>query len=460
MYFRFNSLLPLLCYITLLWHSPQLAAQFVCNDLNFQLTGAQMFHCQTDVVNPNSPNFNLISAVNISGGTFSGNGMQGNIFYPALAQVGANAITYTVINDNGDVCTDTQTIYVDAVSIMPEITATDSLFCSSDPPLALSGNLDGNPNATWLIDNQVQVGGVLDPLLLNSGEHIVTLFYLEPSNGCVADDTLQIEIFEPAATFITADFERHGEDCDVSLADTLFFTGGIIPEGLELEWILPPQGTIISQTDSIAIVSWSEAGNYEVQLNLTQHPCYEGLTTAQFIVKNDLSVDAGENMVLSQMQDIVLDPVVTGNNSANWVYEWQPATGLSCTDCLTPTATVEASQTYMLTVYDNLGGCADSDQISIVLNLSKDIFVPNAFTPNGDNLNDELQVFGSNIADMHLQIFDRWGQLVFESKNTDAVWDGTYRGKPLNAAVFTYTLDVHFGDGTQQLLQGNITLIR
>lgn len=89
------------------------------------------------------------------------------------------------------------------------------------------------------------------------------------------------------------------------------------------------------------------------------------------------------------------------------------------------------------------------------------VLVPNVFTPNNDTKNDVLHVLGNGIKELHLVIYDRWGEKVFETSNQQDGWDGTYNGKQMNTAVFVYYLTATLSDGTPPLTQkGNISLIR
>jgi gliding motility-associated-like protein len=89
-----------------------------------------------------------------------------------------------------------------------------------------------------------------------------------------------------------------------------------------------------------------------------------------------------------------------------------------------------------------------------------DIFVPDAFTPNGDASNDKLFVRGRNVASMELKIFDRWGEVVFSTRDQAEGWDGSYKGKPVDPAVYVYWLTVRCIDGQDYFHKGNVTVIR
>lgn len=89
------------------------------------------------------------------------------------------------------------------------------------------------------------------------------------------------------------------------------------------------------------------------------------------------------------------------------------------------------------------------------------LFVPNAFSPNNSTKNDMHCLYGTDcIKTMTMDIYDRWGKKVFESNDTDACWDGTFNGQPLDPAVFVYYLSATMNNGESVERQGNITLVR
>jgi len=119
--------------------------------------------------------------------------------------------------------------------------------------------------------------------------------------------------------------------------------------------------------------------------------------------------------------------------------------------------------TYYLLIQDPYG-CEYIDSLKIyvedVICDEPYIFVPNAFTPNGDNNNDVIFVRGKIIEEMYFAVFNRWGEKVFESTNQDHGWDGTYKGEKAQPGVFVYYLDLTcYGHRTFNK-KGNITLIR
>ncbi len=146
-----------------------------------------------------------------------------------------------------------------------------------------------------------------------------------------------------------------------------------------------------------------------------------------------------------------------------YTYSWTPSTGLSNPNTYNPSASPGSSTTYYLTITDKWG-CSWYDTLDIfVIDVICDepyIFVPNAFTPDGDGMNDILYVRTEVGYDMDFKIFDRWGELVFESTDVKHGWDGTFKGRKLEPGVFDYYLRLTCYNKEVFVKKGNITLIR
>ncbi|MBI2271326.1 MAG: gliding motility-associated C-terminal domain-containing protein [Bacteroidetes bacterium] len=150
------------------------------------------------------------------------------------------------------------------------------------------------------------------------------------------------------------------------------------------------------------------------------------------------------------------------------VYSWTPPDGLSCTNCPNPVAAPDTTTIYYVRVTDAYG-CESFDSVKVTVkeyipcNADADIntIIPNAFTPNGDGLNDELCIPDNIcIRKISLKIFDRWGEKVYESSDPEHCWNGVYIGKELNTAVFAYYLTIEYLSGKTDVGKGNISLIR
>ena len=89
------------------------------------------------------------------------------------------------------------------------------------------------------------------------------------------------------------------------------------------------------------------------------------------------------------------------------------------------------------------------------------IYAPNAFSPDGDGLNDVFNVSGQGIIDFQMEIYNRWGQMVFKSFNINQKWDGTFRGKDLPTGTYVYKIKIiTYGDNQKSVKSGTISLVR
>ncbi|HYG50418.1 MAG TPA: gliding motility-associated C-terminal domain-containing protein, partial [Flavobacteriales bacterium] len=148
------------------------------------------------------------------------------------------------------------------------------------------------------------------------------------------------------------------------------------------------------------------------------------------------------------------------NASGGISYAWTPSSTLSCSTCPNPLATPGETTIYCVTGTDS-NGCTDTACIKVTLEIPcGEIFVPTAFSPNKDGANEMQCVLGNCIAALYFAIFDRWGEKVFETHDQKMCWDGTYKGKVMNTAVFVYYLEATFNSGETITRKGNITLVR
>ena len=141
-------------------------------------------------------------------------------------------------------------------------------------------------------------------------------------------------------------------------------------------------------------------------------------------------------------------------------YLWTPILGLSCIDCPNPTVTSyvrDNSYTVTITYNDH---CTVDASVTVVVLDNPEIFIPNSFTPNGDGNNDVFLIYGENIKTLNLKIFNRWGELVFESNTQWKGWDGTYKNVLQNPAVFVYETSITLLDDKKIFRKGSVTLIR
>ena len=144
-------------------------------------------------------------------------------------------------------------------------------------------------------------------------------------------------------------------------------------------------------------------------------------------------------------------------------YQWVPSNNLSSPFSPSTSATLYESTDFSVFATDNKGCTKEATlhvEVEVVNCGEPNIFIPNAFTPNADGINDVVQISGDYIASFELAIYDRWGEKVFSTKNINEAWDGTFRGKTCQAGVYFYKLQVNCEGGKTYVKGGDITLIR
>lgn len=147
----------------------------------------------------------------------------------------------------------------------------------------------------------------------------------------------------------------------------------------------------------------------------------------------------------------------------NYILTWQPVSSLQNASSANPVATPPGTTTYEVFVTDP-NQCTNSDTVTIrVLNVictEPEIYIPNAFSPDGDHVNDVFRIRGNTFNTMHLVIYDRWGEKVFETNNYREGWDGIYKGKAAEPGVYMYYVELTCFDKSTFFHKGNVTLLR
>ncbi len=164
------------------------------------------------------------------------------------------------------------------------------------------------------------------------------------------------------------------------------------------------------------------------------------------ILNNDTVIKYGERIQL----------LVAGA----YLYSWQPVSSLSNPNVVNPVAAPkEPTRFFVYGVAEN--GCRNIDSVRVDIDYRDQLFVPSAFTPNGDGKNDEFRV--ANITFQRLlefRVFNRWGQELFNTTDPLRGWDGTWKGVPQDMNVYQYQIRVAYPDGFVETYKGNVTLIR
>lgn len=172
-------------------------------------------------------------------------------------------------------------------------------------------------------------------------------------------------------------------------------------------------------------------------------------------VVDEVTINLAESTTINVSSNILPDFI-----------QWTPGEGLSCDDCLSPTANPFETTTYSVLVA-SADGCVDSAAVTVNVVKVRNIYAPNVFSPNGDGINDSFTLFGGDAATeiVRLKIFSRWGEELFDGANLplndlNVGWDGTFRGEQMQPGVFTWFAEVGFVDGEILLYEGDVTLVR
>ena len=280
---------------------------------------------------------------------------------------------------------------------------------------------------------------------LGAGSFIVTV---TDADGCFTNDT--ITLFDPSLlTSITAVKNIPCKQACIGRAWTNP-SGGTPP--YTWQWNDPSNqvsNPAIQLCDGTYIVTVKDANN-----------C--ALTDTITVIDSSIYIDfkAWDSDTIYSGQTIKLH---SSAFNSNYTYSWTPNTGLSDPTIATPEASPSVTTTYYATLTDQWG-CSWSDSLTIwVLDVICDepyIYVPNAFTPNNDGNNDILYV-NSNVGyELDFKIYDRWGELVFETSDFSHGWDGTFNGQKVDPGVFVYHLVVKCYNHEIFKKKGNITVIR
>lgn len=182
----------------------------------------------------------------------------------------------------------------------------------------------------------------------------------------------------------------------------------------------------------------------------------------------DKMVELDPAILLELGQAYTFSPKLNIPQSLIKSVKWQPASGLSCSDCLKPDLlNALKNDTYTIQMED-IFGCIGSAFINVKLNQQIDLYMPNAFSPNGDGLNDLLVVYANRDQIqrvLRIQVFNRWGLMLHEDQDFlpnegRRGWDGRYKGIDLRPDVYTYQVTVELANGQIQTRKGEVTLMR
>jgi gliding motility-associated-like protein len=404
----------------------------------------------TVVINPTvSPTVTITSsATNICTGT--------PVSFTATATNAGNSPTYQWLLNSKKVGTNSQVyssssfVNNDAVSCV--VSASGPCAGASDVSNIIVLNVSAVGTATF---------DAIGPLCQNSTPPVLPLTSKEGIAGTWSPASINTSAIGTAAYKFTASSAGNcttPATLNVTIVGSISSTFPTIADSFCLNDIapaLPPTSKEgVNGTWSPSSINTATVGRTLYTFTPAAGQC--GTSSQITIVVNSLpTLTMGPDLTIAPGASTTLNISVTGNIVS---YQWKPYTGLNNATIKDPVASPSSTTIYTLDVIDD-NKCEASDSIKITVSggTSK-ILVPNAFSPNGDGINDTWII--SNLSaypGATVDVFNRYGQLVFHSENTNKAWDGTFNGEPLPVATYYYIIDLK---NNEKKIAGSVTIFK
>jgi gliding motility-associated-like protein len=405
------------------------------------ITAPPAITATSTATNPSCGNSNGSATTTASGGT-------GTLSY-AWAPSGGNtssatglaAGTYTCTVTDANGCTQTTTVVLNN-SNGPSVTlqSQTNLTCGNANNGAATVSVNGG-TAPYTYAWAPSGGTGATASGLAGGTYTCTI---TDANGCTTTQTVTITSPPPIVANTSTTFASCGHNDGTATATASGGTGN-----LTYSWT--PAGGTNANATGLAV------GNYTVTItdangcSVTQTATVSNGNGPTAGISPDVTIIGGNSTPLA----------ATGGGS----YSWSPTWGLSCGTCANPVASPTTTTMYCVTVTDT-GGCTDVACMTVTVDIpcpsNADFSAPNAFSPNDDGHNDVFSINGwkTCLVNFKIVIYDRWGEKVYESTDITAGWDGTYKGKPMDPAVFIYVITAKLQNGTEITKKGNVSLIK
>ncbi len=360
----------------------------------------------------------------------------------------------------------TTTYSVTAVSTTDGCTANDAITITvADPTISVI-----NPAAAICPGKQVQ--------LLVSGSPTYS-YHWEPGTGLSDPDVMEPFAGPLVATTYTVTATVATLGCKATSVATVTLLPPVptVATALKTVCIDEPAELYATPNGTDFACSWDGPDGFSSELF---NPFVKRATAASqgvytVVVTNTVTGCIGTDTAMltvggaiSALYGVTANTTITAGSSLQLnamggrLYTWMPNDGsLNNNNINNPIATPLTATTYTVTAFDSLG-CLSTDTISVDVEHGDNIFVPTAFTPNGDGLNDVFRpVYPPQYTLADLQIFDRWGNVVYtNSVGGKTGWDGTCNGKDAEMGVYHYLIHINGPGNTGKVMKGDITLIR
>jgi gliding motility-associated-like protein len=356
----------------------------------------------------------------------------------------------SVTDASGCVAVDSITIHEPPPIITYAISS--NLLCYGDTNGTLNlSSIGGSPGYTYsyvLIDsNRTYTGSSANNLGVGYYDGTTT-----DSRGCRG--TFYFEITQPLP--MSLEFIRQQPRCFGYDDGSLFLLekGGVPPYTFTLDGSANNTGWFDFLTQGNYHFDITDANNCKQQYDIFMP---EPAPMVADINPDTLRLDLGSSGQLFT--------TFTGAPADSVSYIWSNPEGLNCADCANPVVNSYVNQVYEVTILNtsdvgNPRPCKASALCYVYVGNEPPVYVPNAFTPNGDGVNDVFLVYGSEIKLITVQIYDRIGEKLFESHNQLQGWDGTYKGTLLQPGVYAYYITIEFLNGKTLEKEGSVTMIR
>lgn len=280
-----------------------------------------------------------------------------------------------------------------------------------------------------------------------------TTYVVEAFNqyGCTDTDTVNVRVIETIISTVS-------DGAVLCEGQNVTLTVDVIESGLadyEITWL--PQELFNRPSSSTQVLYPTESMNYQVVIS--GGDCIADTQTVSVVVNPLPEVNLGSDRVVLMGEYVTLDANASGNIAE---YLWSPNDSLDCIDCDRVSFNAWGSNNYNVFVTD-VNGCTAEDDVNIkvLTNCEQDIYIPNTFTPNRDGKNDVLYIRSHSVEQIKIfRIFDRWGNLVFETTDIKQGWNGLYKNSMVDPGVFVYYLEGTCPNGGDVFLKGNVTVIK
>jgi gliding motility-associated-like protein len=347
-------------------------------------------------------------------------------------------VYYATLNESRG-CIATDSVFVNVVNRVTLNIRPDTVICLTDTatidPLSDALHYLWSPSAT-IIDDTAQFVKVVP--LTNTTYHLIASIGKCSTSG---NSLVRVVPYPNAKTV---------DDTTICFPKSyqLHASGGSI-----YNWI--PDLFLSNSKIANPISTPKETIRYIVQVNDVLGCPKPAFDSVLITVQNPIA-DAGP-----QDTSIVINQPLQLNGTGADFYSWSPPMGLNNPDISNPVALLSESQKYTLKV-STAAGCFSLDTINVtVYQVKPDLFVPDAFTPNGDGLNDVFKPVPVGIKKLNFfKVYNRLGELVFSTTAQKAGWDGTFKGQPQDPGVFVWMAEAVDYLGKVIFKKGSVTLIR